>query len=94
MSETSKSEGEKDAGNSAYWKANLRLIKVCLLVWAFVSFGLAIVMRPMLSGIQIGGTDLSFWFAQQGSILIYLVLIFVYSAMMNKIDRKFGVDEE
>lgn len=51
----------------AYWKANLRLIFGSLIVWALVSYGFAILLRPMLAGIPIGGTDLGFWFAQQGS---------------------------
>jgi len=82
------SEGE------AYWKANLRLIVGCLIVWALVSFGFGILLRPLLSGIEVGGTDLGFWFAQQGSILVFLVLIFFYAWRMNSLDRHFNVDEE
>ncbi len=78
----------------AYWQANLRLILGCLVVWGLVSFGFAILLRPLLSGIAIGGTDLGFWFAQQGSILVFLVLIFFYAWRMNSLDRQFGVDEE
>lgn len=78
----------------AYWQANLRLIVGCLVVWGLVSFGFAILLRPLLSGIAIGGTDLGFWFAQQGSILVFLVLIFFYAWRMNSLDRQFGVDEE
>jgi putative solute:sodium symporter small subunit len=63
-------------------------------IWAIVSFGLAIFLRPMLSGIAVGGTDLGFWFAQQGSIIVFIVLIFTYAAYMNNLDRKHGVDEE
>ncbi|MCB4824976.1 DUF4212 domain-containing protein [Roseicella aerolata] len=77
-----------------YWKANLRLVRLCLIIWALASFGLGILLRPLLSGIAIGGTDLGFWFAQQGSILVFLVLIFFYAVRMNAIDRKFGVDEQ
>ncbi|MFK7963804.1 MAG: DUF4212 domain-containing protein [Burkholderiaceae bacterium] len=82
---------ETDAG--AYWKANMRLIKISLVIWALVSFGFGILLRPLLKGIEIGGTDLGFWFAQQGSILVFLVLIFFYAWRMNALDRKFGVDE-
>ena len=57
-------------GDSAYWSANKRLITVCLVIWALASFGAAILFRPLLSSIGVGGTDLSFWFAQQGSILV------------------------
>mgnify|MGYP006202028543 CR=1 FL=1 len=77
-----------------YWRANLRLILGCLVVWALVSYGFAILLRPLLAGIPIGGTDLGFWFAQQGSILAFIGLIFFYSWRMNKLDKKFGVEEE
>ena len=80
--------------NNAYWAANMRLIKISLVIWALVSFGFGIVLRPLLSGIAVGGTDLGFWFAQQGSILVFLALIFFYAWRMNKLDREYGVDEE
>ena len=78
---------------SAYWTANLRLIKISLIIWAVVPFGLGILFRPMLSGIKIGGTDLGFWVAQQGSILVFLAIIFFYAWRMNKLDREHGVEE-
>ncbi len=81
------------SSSNAYWAANIRLIKISLVVWFIVSFGFGILLRPMLAGIKIGGTDLGFWFAQQGSILVFLVLIFVYAARMNKLDREHGVEE-
>ena len=81
-----------DSG-ALYWKANLSLMGWCLLIWALASFGLGIVFRPMLSGIRIGGADLGFWFAQQGSIVVFLALIFFYAWRMNQIDKKFGVEE-
>ncbi len=81
-----------DAEN--YWKANLRLILGSLVVWALVSYGFGILLRPLLSGIPVGGTDLGFWFAQQGSILSFIVLIFFYAWRMNRIDEQFGVHEE
>ncbi|MDO5605063.1 MAG: DUF4212 domain-containing protein, partial [Paracoccus sp. (in: a-proteobacteria)] len=61
---------------NAYWQANLRIIWVCIAIWALVSYGFGIIFRPLLSGISYGGTDLGFWFAQQGSILVFIVLIF------------------
>ncbi|MEM8801369.1 MAG: DUF4212 domain-containing protein [Pseudomonadota bacterium] len=79
---------------SGYWATNIRIIKWCLVVWALVSFGFGIVLRPLISGIKVGGTDLGFWFAQQGSILVFLALIFFYAWRMNKLDREHGVDEE
>ncbi|GFE50662.1 membrane protein [Roseobacter cerasinus] len=80
--------------SNAYWSANLRLIKISLVIWALVSFGFGIILRPLLAGITIGGTDLGFWFAQQGSIIVFLILIFFYAWQMNKLDREHGVDEE
>ena len=77
-----------------YWKANVRTILGCLAVWALVSFGFAIFLRPLLSGIRFGGTDLGFWFAQQGSIITFLILIFFYAWRMNKLDRDYGVEED
>ncbi len=80
--------------SNAYWKANISIIRISLVIWALVSFGFGILLRPMLAGIEIGGTDLGFWFAQQGSILVFLVLIFFYAWRMNAIDRKYGLEEE
>ncbi|GAB4387172.1 DUF4212 domain-containing protein [Albidovulum sp.] len=79
--------------SNAYWKANVRLIQICLVIWALASFGFGIIFRPMLMGIRIGGADIGFWFAQQGSILVFLVLIFFYAWRMNKLDREHGVEE-
>lgn len=80
--------------NNVYWQSNIRLITISLIIWAVVSFGFGIVLRPLLSGISVGGTDLGFWFAQQGSIIVFLALIFFYAWRMNKLDREHGVDEE
>ncbi|KRS12910.1 membrane protein [Roseovarius atlanticus] len=82
-----------DKTSAQYWKANVRLILISLVIWALVSFGFGIVLRPALSSIEVGGTDLGFWFAQQGSILVFLALIFFYAWRMNKLDREYGVDE-
>ena len=95
--EQRKRKGERQmadkSSSNAYWAANIRLITISLVVWFLASYGLGILFRPMLAGIKIGGTDLGFWFAQQGSILVFLVLIFVYAARMNKLDREHGVEE-
>lgn len=77
-----------------YWRANVRLIAGCLVVWALASYGFGILLRPLISGIKVGGTDLGFWFAQQGSILTFIALIFFYAWRMNKLDKKFGLEEE
>ncbi len=79
--------------SNAYWAANVRIILISLVVWFACSFGLGIILRPALSGIMIGGADLGFWFAQNGSIYVFLVLIFVYAAKMNKLDKEHGVEE-
>lgn len=83
---------DKTAQN--YWKANLRIIGICMSIWALVSFGFGIILRPLLAGIRIGGTDIGFWFAQQGSILVFIALIFFYTWYMNRLDREYGVDEQ
>ena len=75
----------EEKSDNAYWKANLRLILWSLVIWAAVSFGFGILLRPMLAGIPVGGTDLGFWFAQQGSILVFLTLIFFYAWRMNRL---------
>ncbi|MCK0149256.1 DUF4212 domain-containing protein [Marivita sp. S6314] len=89
-SQTAQDTAKNDAG---YWAANVRIILISLVIWALVSFGFGILLRPMLSGIEVGGTDLGFWFAQQGSILVFLALIFFYAWRMNKLDKEFGVEE-
>jgi putative solute:sodium symporter small subunit len=79
--------------SNAYWAANIRVIVISMVVWFVCSFGLGILLRPALSGIHIGGADLGFWFAQNGSIYVFLVLIFAYAAKMNKLDKEHGVEE-
>jgi putative solute:sodium symporter small subunit len=81
------------SSSNAYWAANLRIITISLVIWFLCSFGLGIILRPLLSGIAVGGSDLGFWFAQQGSIYVFLVLIFVYAWRMNKLDKEHGVEE-
>ncbi len=85
---------EQNTNDNDYWKANVRLMTICLIIWGVVSFGFGILLRPLLSAIPVGGTDLGFWFAQQGSIYVFLILIFAYAIAMNSIDKKFGVQED
>ena len=80
--------------NGDYWAANVRIILISLVIWALVSLGFGILLRPLISGIAVGGTDLGFWFAQQGSIIVFIALIFFYSWYMNQLDRKHGVHED
>ena len=84
-----------DDNNKAaqYWSTNLRLILGSLIVWALVSYGCGILFRGMLSGIPVGGADLGFWFAQQGSILTFIAIIFHYAWRMNKLDKEMGLEE-
>jgi putative solute:sodium symporter small subunit len=83
----------KDKARS-YWRANLRLMAILLTIWFVVSFGAGVLFVDELNSIRIGGFKLGFWFAQQGSMLTFVVLIFVYVFRMNTIDRAHGVDEE
>lgn len=76
-----------------YWATNLRLIIVTLCIWASVSLGFALILRPVLMSIPFGGTDLGFWFAQQGSVLTFLALVFFYSWRMNRLDKEFGLED-
>jgi putative solute:sodium symporter small subunit len=78
----------------AYWKANLRLVGICLAIWFVVSYGFGILLVDLLNKIPLFGFKLGFWFAQQGSIYVFLVLIFYYARRMNALDRKFGVQED
>ena len=84
----------ENSDKSGYWDANIRMVTICLVIWAVVSFGFGILLRPLLAGISVGGTDLGFWFAQQGSILVFLALIFFYAWRMNKLDAEYGVSED
>jgi putative solute:sodium symporter small subunit len=79
---------------SAYWKANLRLVGQCLVVWFVVSYGFGIILLEPLNQFRLGGYKLGFWFAQQGSIFVFVALIFFYARQMNKLDKQFDVDEE
>jgi len=78
----------------AYWSENLRLMLILLVIWFVVSFGFGILLVEPLNAIRMGGFKLGFWFAQQGSIYVFVILIFVYVALMNKLDKKYGVSEE
>lgn len=77
----------------AYWKENIRTILTLLAVWFLVSLGAGVLFINQLNAIEISGVKLGFWFAQQGSIYAFVVLIFVYVYKMRKIDEKYGVDE-
>ena len=78
----------------AYWRRNLSLMIKLLVVWFIVSFGCGIILVDVLNQIRIGGYKLGFWFAQQGSIYVFVVLIFYYAKKMAALDREFGVEED
>jgi len=80
--------------NQLYWKKNLQYLAVLLLIWFVVSYGCGILFVDELDNIRFGGFKLGFWFAQQGSIYVFVVLIFVYVYLMNKLDRKYNVEED
>ena len=83
-----------DSATKSYWRANLQLLAILMSIWFAVSFGAGILLRDFLDRFMIGGYPLGFWFAQQGSIIVFLALIFFYAWRMNKLDREFGVEEE
>ncbi len=78
----------------SYWQDNLRLVAGCLAIWFLVSFGFGILLLDVLNRIEIGGFQLGFWFAQQGSIYVFVALIFFYAWRMSAIDKHHGVDED
>jgi len=72
-----------------YWRANLKILIILLSIWFLVSFGFGIIFSDFLDQYKIGGFKLGFWFAQQGSIYLFVVLIFIYVHLMNKLDKKY-----
>ena len=83
-----------DGRHRLYWRANLKLMAVLLAIWFVVSFGFGILLAAPLNQISFFGFKLGFWWAQQGSIYVFVVLIFVYAAAMRRLDRKYGVGDE
>ena len=77
-----------------YWRSNLRYLAVLLAIWFTVSYGAGILFVDRLDEIRVFGFGLGFWFAQQGSIYVFVVLIFVYVKLMNRLDRRFDVNED
>lgn len=78
----------------AYWRANLRVISALLAVWFLVSFGFGILLVEPLNRVSFFGFKLGFWWAQQGAIFVFVVLIFVYAWLMKRLDRRFGVSDD
>ena len=83
-----------DQSKKAYWRENIRYVLILLAIWFTVSFGFGILFVDEFNQFHIGGAKLGFWFAQQGSIYVFVVLIFVYVWLMNRLDKKYNVEEE
>ena len=88
------SQNDIEAQHRRYWRANLKLMGVLLAVWFIVSFGFGILLVEPLNRIAFFGFKLGFWWAQQGSIYVFVALIFIYAAAMRRIDRKHGVSDD
>ena len=86
-------QSNPDANHQRYWRANLKLMGILLAVWFIVSFGFGILLVEPLNQIQFFGFKFGFWWAQQGSIYVFVALIFIYAAAMRRIDRKHGVSD-
>ena len=80
--------------NKAYWKQNLRYLAILLSIWFLVSFGAGIIFKETLDDIHLFGFPLGFWFAQQGAIVVFVLLIFIYVRLMNKLDKEYEFDED
>lgn len=84
---------DKQENATTYWKENLKYLLILLSIWFAVSYGAGILFKEALDAFKIGGFPLGFWFAQQGSIYVFVILIFIYVRLMNKLDKKYGYDE-
>ena len=82
----------KKSDQKKYWKTNLKYLTVLLTIWFIVSYGCGIIFVDELNTIRMGGFKLGFWFAQQGSIYVFTILIFIYIRLMNKLDKKYNLD--
>lgn len=85
---------DQRSNNRKYWIANLRILAILLAIWFLASYGCGILWADSLDQIRLGGFGLGFWFAQQGSIYVFIILIAVYVYLMNRLDKKFHVEEE
>lgn len=84
---------KKQKHATKYWRENLKYLVILLSIWFLVSYGAGILFVDALNEIKLGGFKLGFWFAQQGAIYVFIVLIFVYVRLMNKLDKKYGYDK-
>ena len=79
--------------SKAYWKDNIRYLLILLTVWFLVSFGAGIIFKNFLNEFKFGGFKIGFWFAQQGSMYVFVILIFIYVRLMNRLDKKYGYEK-
>jgi putative solute:sodium symporter small subunit len=79
--------------SKAYWKENISYLFILLAVWFLVSFVAGIILKDVLNDFKLGGFKVGFWFAQQGSMYVFVILIFIYVRLMNKLDKKYGYDK-
>ena len=86
-------ESKQQQRRKAYWQANLRILAILMTIWFVVSFGCGILFVEPLNQFKLGGFKFGFWMAQQGSIYVFVALIFVYVRLMNKLDREFNLDD-
>ena len=86
-------ESKQQQRRKAYWQANLRILAILMTIWFVVSFGCGILFVEPLNEFKLGGFKFGFWMAQQGSIYVFVALIFVYVRLMNKLDRDFNFDD-
>ena len=83
----------KISDQNSYWKTNLKYLAILLIIWFVVSYGFGIILVDELNTIRMGGFKLGFWFAQQGAIYVFVVLILVYIRLMNQLDKKYNLNE-
>ncbi len=88
-----KNTSEKQKHATKYWRENLKYLVILLSIWFLVSYGAGILFKDWLNQFKLGGFKLGFWFAQQGAIYVFIILIFVYVRLMNKLDKKYGYDK-
>jgi len=91
--EQAETEPETSAAEGTYWRENIRLLVMLMVIWFACSFGAGILFRDFLDQFSVGGYPLGFWFAQQGSIYIFIALIFIYVVRMRQIERKYDLDD-
>ena len=91
---TKEGKSMSEKSREEYWQKNIKLVIQCLIVWFVVSFGFGILLVHPLNAISIGGYKLGFWFAQQGSMYVFVALIFFYANRIGKLDKEFGVEED